>query len=223
VDGLKTDLLVKNKQAQRTCFACRKAQDKSSLLRLVVDDEGVIWPDFSAKLPGRGVYLCMGEDCLKTLSDKRLAILRRDFSPQLPQWEVLQQRMFDMLSQRLQQLLKGMQRCAVIGRDAVMHQMWDKKPLLVMFAADAGEAVLRQVNDAVDKRAQGEMKSAEQAHVVVSTLNAAELGQALGREKVSVVAFTERGSLMKLQQCSIWQQKLNRCCQIKRENKVTNG
>ena len=104
-----------------------------------------------------------------------------------------------------------------------MHQMWDKKPLLIMFAADAGEAVLRQVYDAVDKRAQGEMKSAEQAHVMVSTLNAAELGQALGREKVSVVAFTERGSLMKLQQCSIWQQKLNRCCQMKRENKVTNG
>jgi predicted RNA-binding protein YlxR (DUF448 family) len=192
-------------------------------MRLVVDDEGVIWPDLSAKIPGRGAYLCLDEGCLKALSDKRLGILQRDFSPQLPQWEVLQQRMFDMLCQRIQQLLKGMQRCAVIGRDAVMHQMWDKKPLLIMFAADAGEAVLRQVNDAVEKRAQGEMKSAGQTNVVVSMLNAAELGQALGREKVSVVAFTERGSLEKLQQCSIWQQKINCCCQMKRENKVTNG
>ncbi len=207
---------------QRTCFVCRNTYDKSDLMRLVVDDAGVIWPDLLAKMPGRGVYLCMGEGCLKALSDKRLGVLQRDFSPQLPQWKVLRQRMFDMLSQRLMQLLKSMRRCAVLGRDAVMHQMWDKERLLVMFAADAGGAVLRQVQDAIAKRAQGEIKPAEQVQVVTSLLSMAELGQALGREKVSVVAFTERGSLKKLQQCSIWQQKLDDCCQVKRE-KVIDG
>ncbi len=207
---------------QRTCFVCRNTYDKSDLMRLVVDDAGVIWPDLLAKMPGRGVYLCMDEGCLKALSDKRLGVLQRDFSPQLPQWEVLRQRMFDMLSQRLIQLLKSMRRCVVLGRDAVMHQMWDKERLLVMFAADAGGAVLRQVQDAIAKRAQGEIKPAEQVQVVTSLLSMAELGQALGREKVSVVAFTERGSLKKLQQCSIWQQKLYDCCQVKRE-KVIDG
>lgn len=207
--GLKTDLTrMQEKRTQRTCFACRQIKDKSLLLRLVVDDDGLIWPDLSAKLPSRGVYLCLQEACLKAMSDKRLQSLKRDFSPQLPQWDMLQQRMFDMLSQRLQQLLNGMKRSSVIGRDAVMHQMWDKKALLIMFAADAGDAVLRQVNDAVDKRDSGEMKSAKRATVIVSLLDVEALGSALGREKVSVVAFSEGNPLQKLQQICVWQQRL---------------
>ena len=193
------------------------------MLRLVVDEEGTIWPDFSAKIAGRGVYLCMGDTCLKALSDKRLGILQRDFSPQLPQWEVLQQRMFDMLSQRFRQLLNGMRRSAVIGRDAVMHQMWDKKKLLIIFAADAGDAVLRQINDAVEKRGQREMESATDAVVMVSLMDAKALGSALGREKVAVVAFSEDNPLAKLQQICVWQQRLVFCWGTNRENKVTNG
>ena len=206
--GLKTNLPYQAKdKAARTCFACKTTREKQLLLRLIVDEEGQIWPDFSAKLPGRGVYLCMEEDCLNKMSDKRLGVLRRDFSPQLPQWDVLQQRIFDMLSQRLNQLLNGGKRQAVIGRDAVMHQMWDKKTLLVLFAADAGDALLRQVNDGMDKRALGEMKSAAQDKTIVSLLDAEALGSALGREKIAVVAFTEKSPLLKLQQISVWQQR----------------
>ncbi len=207
--GLKTNLSQQAKdKTLRTCVACKATHEKQDLLRLIVDGEGQIWPDFSAKLPGRGFYLCLEEDCLKKISDKRLGVLRRDFSPQLPQWEVLQQRIFDMLSQRLNQLLNGVKRQAVIGRDAVMHQIWDKKSLLIMFAADAGDALLRQVNDAMDKRALGEMKSAAQDKTIVSLLDAEALGSALGREKIAVVAFTEKSPLLKLQQISVWQQRL---------------
>jgi len=222
--GLKTDLtMVQRKLAQRTCFACRKAEEKYALLRLVVDDEGVIWPDFSAKLPGRGVYLCLEEACLKKMSDKRLGVLQRDFSPQLPQWNVLQERMFDMLSQRLIQLLNGMKRSSVMGRDAVMHQMWDKKELLIIIASDAGDALVRQINDAVAKRAHGEMKSARRATTLVSLLDAQALGAVLGREKISVVAFPEGNPLVKLQQICVWQQRLKSLLASNRENKVTHG
>jgi len=214
---------MKKKRAQRTCFACRQTEDKLSLLRLVVDDEGLIWPDLSSKLPSRGLYLCLQEKCLQAMSDKRLQSLKRDFSPQLPQWDMLQQRMFDMLSQRFVQLLNGVKRSAVIGRDAVMHQMWDKKALLILFADDAGDAVLRQVNDAVEKRDGGEMKSAKRATVIVSLLDAEALGSALGREKVSVVAFSEDNPLMKLQQICVWQQRLALLLGDNKENKVTNG
>ncbi|MDX8381379.1 MAG: DUF448 domain-containing protein [Ghiorsea sp.] len=212
------------KAKQRTCFACKQTGDKASFLRLVVDAEGIIWPDFSAKLPGRGVYLCLEEDCLKRMSDKRMGVLQRDFSPQSPQWEVLLERMFDMLAQRLNQLISGMKRGSTIGRDAVMHEMWNKKPLLVVFAADAGESVLRQVKDAVEKRVAGESKSAARVEVVVSLLDANGLGQALGREKVSVVAFSSKTSLEKLQQICVWQRRIyDRMSQTTRENKVTNG
>ncbi|MDQ7005344.1 MAG: DUF448 domain-containing protein [Ghiorsea sp.] len=223
-DGLKTDLTMSQKKpVQRTCFACRQTEEKSKLLRLVVDNDGQIWPDFSAKLPSRGLYLCLQEACLMAMSDKSLYRLKRDFSPQLPQWEVLQQRIFDMLALRLQQLLNGMKRSSAVGRDAVMHQMWDKKSLLILFAADAGDAVLRQINDAVDKRALGEMKSAKHAEVMVSLLGAKALGSALGREKVSVVAFTEGNPLQKLHQICIWQQRLASLLGNNKENKVTHG
>jgi len=179
--------------------------DKHNLLRLVVDDEGQIWPDFSAKLPGRGVYLCLQEACLRKMSDKRLQVLRRDFSPQLPQWQVLQQRLSDMLGLRFNQMLSGMKRQAVIGRDAVMHQMWDKKPLLILFASDAGDALLRQVKDGVAKR---EDDRSLRTKELVLELDAKSLGLALAREKVSVVAFLQASPQEKLWQLCVWQQHL---------------
>ena len=186
-------------------MGCRRALDKQMLLRLVVDDEGQIWPDFSAKLPGRGAYLCLEEDCLRKMSDKRLQVLRRDFSPQLPQWQVLQQRLSDMLGLRFNQMLSGMKRQAVIGRDAVMHQMWDKKSLLILFASDAGDALLRQVKDAVVKR---EDAKSLRTKVLVLELDAKSLGLVLGREKVSVVAFLQASPQEKLWQLCVWQQHL---------------
>ncbi len=159
------------------------------------------------------------------LSDKRLAALKRDFSPQLPQWQVLQDRLSDMLGLRIGQLMSGMKRRSAIGRDAVMHQMWDKKPLLVLFAADAGDALVRQVNDAVSKKEGGEAGSSSSSKVLVSLLDAKALGLALGREKVSVVAFSWGNPLKKFQQLCVWQQTLAQVSGAlnKRESKVTNG
>ncbi len=167
----------------------------------------------------------MSESCLRALSDKRLQVLRRDFSPQLPQWQVLQQRMSDMLGLRIGQLMSAMKRRSAIGRDAVMHRMWDKDALLVLFAADAGEALVRQVQDAVVKRAQGSMKSAASSKVLVSMLDAKALGLALGREKVSVVAFLQGNPVEKFQQLSVWQQTLAQVSDVAKQkgSKVTNG
>jgi len=195
---------------QRTCFSCRETQDKASLLRLVVDDEGIIWPDLSAKMVGRGVYLCMQAACLAKLSDKRLNSLKRDFSPQLPQWEALTQRLSDMLSLRIVQLMQSMKRRSAVGRDAVMHQLWGKSPLLVMFAADAGAALLRQVHDAIDKRDANCKRETSRTKVLVSGLDAQALGLVLGREKVSVVAFSKENPLQKLQQFCVWQHELEK-------------
>jgi len=178
------------------------------MLRLVVDDDGQIWPDFSAQLPGRGVYFCMGSHCLKSLSDKRLQVLKRDFSPHLPQCQVLCERLSVMLGLRVEQLMLAMKRRSAIGRDAVMHQMWRKEPLLVLFAVDAGEALVRQVQDAIEKRDEGKVSSSLSTHVLVSFLDAKALGLALGRDKVSVVAFFWNKQAKKFQQLCVWQQAL---------------
>ena len=47
---------------QRMCVACRKSQDKKSLIRLVRTPEGVV-VDQTGKMTGRGAYLHADPDC----------------------------------------------------------------------------------------------------------------------------------------------------------------
>lgn len=47
---------------QRTCVACRSAQGKRELVRLVAAAGGV-QIDSRGKMPGRGVYLCPNRQC----------------------------------------------------------------------------------------------------------------------------------------------------------------
>jgi len=47
---------------QRMCVACRKSQDKISLIRLVRAPQGVV-VDQTGKMTGRGAYLHANPDC----------------------------------------------------------------------------------------------------------------------------------------------------------------
>jgi predicted RNA-binding protein YlxR (DUF448 family) len=50
---------------QRTCVGCREVQGKRSMLRLVRTGEGVVY-DATGKLPGRGTYLHIQQECIKS-------------------------------------------------------------------------------------------------------------------------------------------------------------
>jgi predicted RNA-binding protein YlxR (DUF448 family) len=52
----------------RTCLGCRIRADRSELLRVVAQD-GVVIPDSSASLPGRGAWVHPTSDCV----DKAIA------------------------------------------------------------------------------------------------------------------------------------------------------
>ena len=60
---------------QRMCVACRKSQDKKSLIRLVRTPEGVV-VDQTGKMTGRGAYLHADPSCwergVKTNLEKAL-------------------------------------------------------------------------------------------------------------------------------------------------------
>lgn len=192
------------KLKQRQCLLCRQREDKEAMLRLVVDGEGQLWPDLLQKAPGRGVYLCMQPDCLATMTDKRLGPLRKNFEVKLPQSEALKERMHVILRQQLLRLFTQHRSVAAVGRDAVMHQMWKNGPLLLFLTADAGEALVRQVSDAVEKRqASGEVT------VLLQKLDAEFLAAAFGREKVSVAALEQSAVSPKLQRLSLWYIRLN--------------
>lgn len=59
---------------QRTCVACRQAQPKGELLRLVRTPQGEIVVDITGKAAGRGAYVCRTERCAEqAVKQKKLA------------------------------------------------------------------------------------------------------------------------------------------------------
>ena len=62
----------------RMCIACREMKPKADMTRVVKNADGEIFPDPTGKAPGRGAYICSGEECLKKLTGKKL--LNKAFS-----------------------------------------------------------------------------------------------------------------------------------------------
>ena len=52
----------------RMCIACKEMKPKADMTRVVKNAEGEISPDPTGKAPGRGAYICSGEECLKKLT-----------------------------------------------------------------------------------------------------------------------------------------------------------
>lgn len=60
----------------RTCLACGVKQAQKSLLRLAVDDTGLLMIDRDRRLGGRGAYCCDNTFCLRKLRRYRKKISR---------------------------------------------------------------------------------------------------------------------------------------------------
>jgi len=156
---------------------------------MVVDDDGKIWPDVLQKAPGRGVYHCMSELCLAGMNDKRLQSLKVKFRVNLPQWDKLQQRIASVLEQQVERMFTRQRGSAAIGRDAVMHRLWNNAPLLLFRASDTGGALVRQIDGGMEKRAQAGLKS-----VLTNVASRQWLGAMCGRDDVAIVAMDAAGS-----------------------------
>jgi len=144
----------------------------------------------------------MEQRCLEQLSDKRLGALRRSFKVQLPQCEPLIKRLQGGLQQQLQRLFSQYCAVAVLGRDAVMHQMWKNGPLLVLLAEDAGDALVRQVTDAVGKREESGKKT-----LLLHRFSASFLADMVGRDKISVAAVDAAAVSAKLYPFCVWYER----------------
>lgn len=169
------------------------------MLRLVADDSGGLWPDLSQQAPGRGVYLCMQPDCIKRLGARHLKSLQAKFPALRTDVRGLWDRLEKALVQSLRQLIQRLAPQAALGRDAVMHRMWNNSPMLVLLAADAGEALRRQIHHAVEKR------QASGGFVQVVLLPASSwMGQILGRERLAVMALERKGLAKKMELYARW-------------------
>ena len=187
----------------RSCFACRCQQEKMQMLRLVVDAQGEIWPDLLQKAPGRGVYLCMETACLQRLSDKRLGLLRQKSNVVLPQWARVCIRLEEGIQGMVVQQLLRCKPLMCVGRDAVMHQMWKNAPLLLMMVNEMGQALQRQVMNAVDKRTELGLKT-----IVLEDIPVAWLHDVFQRERVSVLSLPVSKQAERLQRWCVWYRHL---------------
>ena len=57
------------------CIACREMKQKSELIRIVKSPKGVVTPDLTTKMPGRGAYICKNKACFER-AEKSNAIAR---------------------------------------------------------------------------------------------------------------------------------------------------
>jgi len=173
--------------------------DKANMLRLVVDESGSLWPDVFQKAPGRGAYLCMQDACISSMNDKRLGVLYRKYHISLPQWLGLKERLDAAVEQAVLGQMMRLKSLASVGRDAVMHQMWKNAPLLLMMVNGSGQALQRQVMNAVEKRKELGLKT-----IPLNVVSEAWLIHVFQREKMSVVTLPVSRQTEKLQQWCIW-------------------
>lgn len=66
----------------RQCIACRNMKEKNTLVRVVKNTLGDISVDKIGKLPGRGTYVCLEEDCFKKIQKSKA--LERNLSTSIP-------------------------------------------------------------------------------------------------------------------------------------------
>ena len=62
----------------RSCVACRTRRSPSELIRLCVGPDGVVYPDYRARLPGRGAWVDPDRACVERL-ERQGKILQRAF------------------------------------------------------------------------------------------------------------------------------------------------
>ena len=63
--------MSKNPYPMRMCVGCRQSMDKTLLCRVVCTPQGDAIVDKKGNLPGRGAYICLKEECIKSASKKK--------------------------------------------------------------------------------------------------------------------------------------------------------
>ena len=71
------------KVPMRRCLGCREMKDKRELLRIVKNNEGVIFVDPTGKKNGRGAYICKSMECFAQA--RKAKSFSREFSCEIPE------------------------------------------------------------------------------------------------------------------------------------------
>ncbi len=168
---------------QRSCIACRKVLDQSTLVRYVLSPQGEVLVDYGRKLPGRGGYTCCDISCLET------AVKRNQFKrifaglSASPSCQSLKEALISQVRQRIANLI-GMARksgIVVSGSRLVMTELGRDSGLsLVLLSEDLSETIADKVKSIAERRGVPCYIIFEKSY----------LGQLMGKGERSVVALS---------------------------------
>lgn len=160
----------------RRCIVTRETRPQNELLRFALSPDGVVTPDVSGKLPGRGVWLTPDQDVLAQAISKKSFASGFKSAAKAPDGliEAVEQ---GLLSRCLN--LLGLAKKAghvVLGFDQVRTEIKTTKPAIIIEASDGAKDGRQKILSLVTAK----YESAE----IIGGLASSELGMAFGRDHV---------------------------------------
>lgn len=164
----------------RRCIVTGASLPIEGLIRFVVAPDGVLTPDLAEKLPGRGLWLTAGKGAAETAEKKKLFAKAARRAVTVP--EGLAATLERLLVKRCQDTIRLAKRSGqlTVGHDRVLEAIDRGGVGIVGIATDAG----------------GERRGIERAASQLKklfSLDAAEIGAAAGKERVSFLTVGRGG------------------------------
>lgn len=182
---------LNSESPQRSCLGCRVVKDQDLLIRFVLTHENEVLPDIDKRLPGRGAYTCLSEECLiKAVTHRQF---RRAFKQeiQIVDPEALVRHTRRLLSERITGLIGLANKAGKVvgGGSMVSDAMKSRvKPGLVLVATDVSEAIGEKIISLADVH--------KVSHRTVMTKD--EFGAILGKAPRSALAVKSGGFVAQL-------------------------
>ncbi|MBK5273484.1 MAG: DUF448 domain-containing protein [Desulfuromonadales bacterium] len=176
---------------QRSCLGCRQSSDRDRLIRFVLSPHAEVVPDIEAKLPGRGAYTCVSEECLRAAFKQRQfnRAFKREVVVVSPDEmtenviSIMQKRILGYLglANRAGQVVSG----GSMVSDAIKG---GRKPGLILLAIDVSEDIGKKI----------EMLAAVHHIVCMRVMKKDDFGAILGKAPRSAIAIKAGGFVAQL-------------------------
>lgn len=176
---------------ERRCLVLQESGPRDALIRFVLSPDGIVTPDLTEKLPGRGCYVTADPALIQQAVDKKL------FARAFKQPCTAPADLIDMVGRLLRARLEaqlGLAKkasLAVLGEEAVSLSLRSKKLDLILVARDASARTAADLRHSADRSGTA---------IADLPLDASMIGTALGRNNtvyLGIVAGKMAKSLMR--------------------------
>jgi len=176
----------RNTDPERKCIALGSSHLKEELIRFVLSPEGVVTPDLSEKLPGRGIWVSAKRDVLLSAITKNLFSRAAKAPAKIPEafLDLIERLLVKRVIETISLARRGGE--VVSGFEVVKGALISQRARILIQASDGSERQL------------GKLRSPEGKNVYFNCLNQAELGLAFGRDYAIHAALTGGGLTKKV-------------------------